>query len=311
MERTGILRLGTRGSLLARAQSNSIAIQLRARFPGLDIQTVIISTTGDRITDRPLYEEGGKGLFTKELEQALLKGEIDFAVHSCKDMPVTQPLIDESGLVIASTPARADCRDLLICDRAGSIAQLPPGARVATGSLRRRCQLLALRGDLQIQPVRGNIDTRLKKIRAGEFDAMVLAVAGIERAGLMESNWMHPIPLHEMLPCAGQGALALQCRRDDAETIAILQALNDAETHACISAERAVVAGLHGDCHSPIGAIAQIKDFILHLRVSVGRRGGELPVVLAEAKMPVNQQSTAVLQVLASLESSGATALLH
>src|SRR5687768_18563534 len=166
------LRLGTRGSLLARTQSMLVADALERAHLGLKIEMHIVKTTGDQITDRPLHEAGGKGLFTKELEQALLAGEIDFAVHSYKDVPVTMPLVDQADLVIAAVPTREDPRDVLVSRKAKRLADLPPGARVGTGSLRRACQIVHARPDVVIEPVRGNIDTRLRKLTEGHYDAI-------------------------------------------------------------------------------------------------------------------------------------------
>lgn len=306
MERPIALRLGTRGSLLARSQSNAVKREIETRHPHVRIETLIIKTSGDQITDRPLYDDGGKGLFVKELEQALLDRQIDFAVHSCKDMPVTQPLVDTSELVIAAMPPRHDPHDLLICAKAPTLAALPPNSRVATGSLRRRCQLLAQRNDLNILPIRGNIDSRLRRLRNGEYDALILALAGIQRAGLHEPTLMHPIPISQMIPAAGQGALALQCRKSDAKTLNLLTSMDDVDTSTCVQAERAVIARLQGDCHSPIGALAEIADGALHLQVAVGRAGGELPVVFAQARAPISQYLLAVAEVEQNLMNKGA-----
>jgi hydroxymethylbilane synthase len=297
-----IIRLGTRGSLLARSQAALIARQIQDRHPTLEVETVLIKTTGDQITDRPLYESGGKGLFIKELELALLSGQIDFAVHSCKDVPITMPLVDQADLVLAAIPVRADPCDLLICKRFSTIDQLPMNATVATGSLRRRCQLLDRRGDFRIQPVRGNIDTRIKKYLAGEFDATILAIAGITRAELFDESIMHPILLDEMLPAPGQGALALQCRRNDEKTLAILSRLDHAESRIAVEAERAVVAALNGDCHSPIAALAQIKNGQLHLRAAVGQRDGAPPVVRASASVALDRAADAATAVVEQLQ---------
>jgi hydroxymethylbilane synthase len=305
------VRLGTRGSLLARSQSALVAAQLLAGYPDLQIQTIIVKTTGDRITDRPLYDSGGKGLFVKELEQALLADQIDVAVHSCKDVPTTMPLVDQRQLTIAAIPPRGDPRDLLICPNAATIDALPAGATVGTGSLRRRCQILGRRRDLKIEPLRGNIDTRLKTLREGRFDAAVLACAGIERAGLMEPHWMHAIGLDVLLPAAGQGALALQCRRDDHATTALLKSVDDPMTHACVLAERSIVAAVDGDCHSPIGVLAQIIGEKIWVRAVIGRRDGEPPTIAAEAKMPFIDLPHAVNAVIAQLRERGVGKLLH
>jgi hydroxymethylbilane synthase len=308
---TSPLRLGTRGSLLARSQSALIAARLKAAHADLEIETIIVKTTGDRISDRPLSESGGKGLFVKELEQALLDEQIDLAVHSCKDMPITMPLVDQKELTIAAIPIRGDPRDLLICRQAATIAALPVGATVGTGSLRRRCQILEHRPDLKIEPLRGNIDTRLNKLREGRFDAAILAAAGIERAGLMDPDWMHVIALDDLLPAAGQGALALQCRRSDHSTVELLRTVDDPATHACVLAERSIVAAVNGDCHSPIGAVAQIIGNEVWMRAVIGRRDGAPPTISAQARMPVIDLSRAVNAVIERLREQGVDKLLH
>jgi hydroxymethylbilane synthase len=293
-----LIRLGTRGSLLARSQAAIVAEQIKTRRPDVRIEQVIIKTTGDQIADRPLWEEGGKGLFVKELELALLENRIDFAVHSCKDMPVTMPLVDESDLVIAAIPQREDARDALISQKANTIAQLPRGARIGAGSLRRKCQLLALRSDLRIEPLRGNIDTRIKKLRAGEFDAIVLAMAGLKRAGLMDPAIMFPLPLESMLPAPGQGALAVQCRKDDSQTRAILAELDDANSRAEIEAERAIVTAMKCDCHSPIGVYAHIEAGTMEIRAVIGAAGGQLPIKRAMAKGDAGQITAQIVSQL-------------
>jgi len=303
------LRLGTRGSLLARAQSRLVADSLRQLHPGLRIDEVVYKTTGDAIADRPLHDLGGKGLFTKELEQALLNREIDFAVHSFKDLPVTLPLVEQANLIIAAVPVREDARDLLVSGGAKRIADLPPGARVGTGSLRRRCQILACRGDLIVEPVRGNIDTRLRKFRDGHFDAIVLAMAGVRRAGLFDPAIMTPLDESEMLAAPGQGALALQCRRDDSSTADLLAAMNDPATAAAVAAERELVRLLGGDCLSPIAAQAHASGQIFRLKAVVGGRGGQLPVLHAAAEGP--DPVSAAKSVYNSLSQHGATRLLH
>jgi hydroxymethylbilane synthase len=272
------LRLGTRGSTLARAQSAIVAAEIRRLFPQIQIETSIIKTTGDQITDRPLYESGGKGLFVKELELALLDNSIDFAVHSCKDLPVTMPLVDQSDLLIAAIPPREDPRDVLISPHAKRIGELQPAASVATGSLRRKCQLLSIRPDIQIRPIRGNIDTRIRKLKTGEYHALILATAGIIRAGLWDEAIMTPIGLDELLPAPGQGALALQCRASDEQTRSVLGAMDDAPSRRTVEAERAIVAGLHCDCHSPIAVYAVEVDTAMEIRAALGARDGSPPV---------------------------------
>lgn len=307
------LRLGTRGSLLAQTQSRLVAAALQERHPGLTVDLVVIKTTGDRITDRPLHEFGGKGLFTKELEQALLAAEVDFAVHSYKDVPVTMPLVDVSGLVVASVPPREDPRDVLISPHARRIEDLPRAARVGTTSLRRRSQLLAARPDLVVEPTRGNIDTRLRKLREGQYDAILLAAAGLRRAALFDPALMTFIEPDALLPAPGQGALALQCRRDDARTRDRLEALHDEITAVCVDAERALVGALRGDCHSPIAALAAVDPDTsrLRLRAAVGAREGRPPVIRAEATAEAPEAAGAVGDVLESLKRQGAESLLH
>ena len=306
-----VLRLGTRGSLLARTQSQLVANALEKVHPDVHVELVVLRTTGDQITDRPLHAFGGKGLFVRELEQALLAGEIDFAVHSYKDVPVTMPLVDQAGLVIAAVPEREDVRDVLASDAPRGVAALPPGARVGTGSLRRKCQLLALRPDLKVELIRGNIDTRLRKRREGQFDAILLAAAGLRRAALLEDSSMSMIEPDVMLPAPGQGALALQCRRNDEATRALLAELNHADAADCVAAERALVAALEGNCHSPIAAYAKVAGDQIFLRAAVGARDGNPPVLRAAATAPRADPGRAVGAVMESLTQQGVRQLLH
>lgn len=294
------LRVGTRGSLLARTQTGQVIEQLRARWPGLEVQVITITSSGDTIQDRPLHEFGGKGLFTKELEQALLDGRIDLAVHSLKDLPVTMPLVDVSGLGFIS-PVRADARDLLVSRQARRIEDLRPAAKVGTGSLRRKCQILALRPDLDVQGVRGNIDTRLRKAREGMYDAVILAAAGVQRAGLFDDKEMALIPVETMIPAAGQAALALQFRKEDAATKQIARGLEDEATMTCVSVEREVVRGLGGDCHSPIAAYATLDGGRMRLVAAVGGADGLPPVRIAEVAGAVNETARIVSEVVARL----------
>lgn len=283
---SAIVRLGTRGSLLARSQSGLVARQLEERHPGLKVELVLFRTSGDQISDRPLHEFGGKGLFTKELELALLAGSIDFAVHSFKDVPVTMPLVDQSELVIAAVPIREDPRDVLVSAQGVELFELAQGARVGTGSLRRRSQLLARRPDLKVEPIRGNIDTRLRKCNSGEYDAIILAMAGVKRAGLFDPSVMKAIDPADLLPAPGQGALALQCRQRDSATRQYLPALNDPNSAACVAAERELVRLLEGDCHSPIAALAERVGGGVILRAVVGARDGNPPLVEAADTHP-------------------------
>lgn len=280
------LRVGTRGSLLARTQTGWVIEQLKQAWPDLQVELITIRSSGDKIQDRPLHEFGGKGLFTKELEQALLARDVDLAVHSFKDVPVTMPLVDTSELVFAAVPPREDPRDVLVSRSVRKIEDLPQGALVGTGSLRRQCQILSVRGDLNVQMIRGNIDSRLKKLREGQYEAIVLAMAGVKRAGLFDESYMTPLPPEGMTPSAGQGALALQCRESDQWTREIVGKLNHADSFLCVQAERAVVLELGGDCHSPIGAWAQLSGDEMTIGVALGERDGRPPVKRAMVKGP-------------------------
>lgn len=306
-----VLRLGTRGSLLARAQSGMVAGWLEEKHPGLTVETVLFRTSGDQIADRPLHEIGGKGLFTKELEQALLAGSIDFAVHSFKDVPVTMPLVDPTDLIVAAVPEREDPRDVLVSRDGLQFAELPKAARVGTGSLRRRAQLLALRPDLNVESIRGNIDTRLRKCFSGEYDVAVLAMAGVKRAGLFDSKTMTPIQPAELLPAPGQGALALQCRQDDAATIEILSSVSDLATTACVSAERELVRLLEGDCHSPIAAFCERYEHGLLLRAAVGARNGNPPLITASKQIPSFDALLLAQTVFSNLDAQNVRRLLR
>jgi len=300
------LRLGARGSLLSRMQSRQVADALEKRHPGLRIELRIYKTSGDAIADRPLHEVGGKGLFTKELEQALLAGQIDFAVHSFKDVPVTMPLVEQDQFTVAATPQREEVRDVLVAAQAKNIHSLPQGAKVGTGSLRRRCQLLALRPDLDVQPIRGNIDTRLKKVRAGEFAAIVLAMAGLKRSGLFDETDMTPLETDQLLPAAAQGALAIQCRKEDRDARQILAVLDDPATARCVELERQLVRKLNGDCYSPIAALARIQNNQITLQAAVGSRGGQPPVSYAHASAERQKSEEALESVFRSLVDQGA-----
>jgi len=263
------LRLGTRASPLARVQAEGVRAALAARHPGLTVELVFVRTTGDRVTG-PLAAAGGKGLFVKEIEEALLDGRIDAGVHSMKDVPARLA----AGLVIGAVPERADARDVLIGGD-GGLAGLPPGARIGTASPRRRAQLLAHRPDLVVVLLRGNVDTRLRKWRAGEVDALLLAAAGLARLGISEPA-AQPLPVDEFLPAVGQGALALECRADDGATRALLAAVDQPAAASAVAAERAFLAAVGGDCNSAIAAHATLAGGRLTLRALVtdpdGRR---------------------------------------
>ena len=260
-----MLRIATRGSQLALWQANHVKDALVAREPGLLVELVVLKTRGDKILDRALSEVGGKGLFVKEIEDALLDRRAQVAVHSMKDLPAELA----PGLVIAAVPPREDPRDALLVRPglgAASVKALPPGARVGTSSLRRLSQLKALRPDLVVEPLRGNVDTRLGRVERGDFDAIVLACAGLRRLG-HGARITAALALEESLPAVGQGALAIECRADDPTTATRLRALDDAATARAVAAERAALRRLQGGCQTPLAAHAvDAGDGALRLR---------------------------------------------
>jgi hydroxymethylbilane synthase len=245
--------LGTRASALARAQTESVIALLTAAWPDLDAETRVISTAGDRTqaSGEPLPEIGGKGLFTAELERALRDGDIDLAVHSLKDLPTE----GSDGVVVGAVSARDDVRDCVVARESGSLAELPRGAVVGTSSLRRSAQLRALRSDLDVRSIRGNVDTRIEKLRGGEYDAVVLAAAGIRRLGLEEAvtEWLEA---DVMLPAPGQGALAIQCRADDDAILTLLSEVDQQRARAETTAEREFLRVLGAGCAAPVAAMA-------------------------------------------------------
>jgi hydroxymethylbilane synthase len=243
------LRLATRGSQLALTQSGHVASAITAAT-GRAVELVVVRTRGDDVTDRPLAQVGGKGLFTKEIEEALLAGEADLAVHSMKDMPTDQP----DGLVFGAIPVREDPRDVLVGAR---LDELPTGAVVGTGSARRVAQLAALRPDLDIQGIRGNVDTRISRVREGRYRAIVLAAAGIRRLG-RSGDIAQALDPHQMLPAVGQGALAVQARADAAEVLALLAAIHDPATARCVDAERSFLRAIAGGCSVPAACHATL-----------------------------------------------------
>jgi hydroxymethylbilane synthase len=262
------LRLGTRGSQLARWQAEWVAERLRTL--GQDVVLVEITTHGDIDRARPVEEIGTRGVFTKEIQRALLTGEVDLGVHSLKDLP-TEPI---DGLIIAAVPTRESAADVVVtgggAQGAGSaeLSMLPPEARVGTGSLRRQAQLRHMRPDLQLSDIRGNVDTRLRKLDEGQFDAIILAEAGLRRLGLAR-RITQVLSLEMMLPAVGQGALAIECRAEHSETISAVAPLEDPATRAAVTAERALLASLRGGCMAPVGAWGRIEDGMLHLSAVV------------------------------------------
>ncbi|MGO9123853.1 MAG: hydroxymethylbilane synthase [Terriglobales bacterium] len=261
------LRIGSRGSQLALWQASHIAAFLRGR--GHEVEIEIIKTTGDKITDVPLAKVGTKGMFTKEVEEALADGRVDLAVHSLKDLPTEIP----PGFEIAAVTKRADARDVFCSRQHESIAALPKSARVGTSSLRRQAQLKALRSDLEIHPLRGNVDTRLAKLEVGEYDAIILAAAGLNRLG-KTGLIKQVIPADVICPAAGQGALAIEVRAGDTPTLQLLAFLDDPDARAATACERALLGRLGGGCQVPIGGWAEVRDGRLHLQAVVASPDG-------------------------------------
>lgn len=264
------LVIGTRASALALWQAHWVRDNLLARFPHCDIEIRHIVTTGDRIQDVPLAKLGGKALFTKEIEVAMLAGEIDLAVHSMKDLPTVLP----EGLVIAAVPQRLDPGDALVAPAYKTIDNLPQGARIGTSSLRRRAQLRAYRPDLEIVELRGNVDTRLKKLATDKLDGIILAVAGLKRLGLGEHITQF-LPPEICLPAVGQGALAIETRLLDPEVIAMVETLDDEGARLAVTAERAMLDEMEGGCQVPIGVYAFVEGDMLHMEGLVADLDGE------------------------------------
>jgi len=262
------LRIATRKSQLALWQSEHVAERLRAAHPGLAVELVPMSTRGDEVLDRSLAAIGGKGLFLKELELAMLRGEADCAVHSLKDVPMEL----EPGFALPAILERADYADAFVSNACDGIDTLPMGARVGTSSLRRQAQLRALRPDLQLRDLRGNVNTRLARLDSGDYDAIVLACAGLQRLGL-DARIRRRLESPYWLPAPAQGAIAIECREDRLDTRALCAALDHADTRTCVEAERAMNRALHGSCHVPVAAHARLDGLHLRLEGLVGSAG--------------------------------------
>lgn len=269
---TALLRIGTRGSPLALVQARTVRSRLATALGAGEeaIELVVIKTSGDRIQDRPLTDVGGKGLFTKEIEEALLERRVDLAVHSSKDMPtVSQP-----GLVLTACLEREDPRDVFISRKAKSLAALPQGATLGTASLRRQAIAKRLRPDLAVVPLRGNVETRLAKLERGEADATLLALAGLKRLGL-ERHATAILSVEEFLPAVGQGAIGIEARADDTRTREALARINHAETFTALACERAFLAELDGSCKTPIAGHATLSGAAIEFRGLIARPDGE------------------------------------
>jgi len=277
------LVIGTRGSRLALWQAGHVTDLLQARHEGLIIETVVIQSEGDLDLQTPLVQSSGTGVFVRRLEHALLNGDVDVAVHSLKDMPTDQP----EGLVVAGIPQRHDARDALLSTEGWTLAELPQGTVVGTGSPRRQGQLLHARPDLEIVGVRGNLDTRLRKLAEGQYGALVLALAGVERLGI-DSVAVQPLSLEECLPASGQGALGVEVRADDEATRTLVEALNHAPTIACVEAERAFLRRLEGGCQAAATAYARHVGGKLRLDALVADVHGHAVLMERETADPAD-----------------------
>jgi hydroxymethylbilane synthase len=264
------IRIATRQSRLALWQAQHVAARLREAHPWLSVDLVPMTTQGDRILDRSLAQVGGKGLFIKELEIAITEGRADIAVHSMKDVPSDMP----PGMTLAAVLPRADPSDAFVSLRHESFSTLPQGARVGTSSLRRQCQLKDARSDLQMLTLRGNVETRLRKLQEDQYDAIVLAAAGLIRLGL-EDRITHRFDVEKFVPAVGQGIIGIECREDDARSIELVRALNDTLAWQCCEAERAFAFRLQGSCQSPIAAHARIEGGQVQLRGVIGSPDGQ------------------------------------
>jgi hydroxymethylbilane synthase len=298
------LRIATRKSPLALWQAEHVRSRLQQLHPGLRVELVTMSTQGDRVLDSPLAKIGGKGLFVKELEQGMLAGQADIAVHSMKDVPAELP----PGLEIGAILEREDPRDAFVSNRFGALAELPQGARVGTSSLRRQCQLRAVRPDLEILDLRGNVNTRLAKLDAGDYDAIVLASAGLKRLGMAEriSRALEP---EDMLPAIAQGVIGIECRSDDAEVKALIAPLNHAETGLRTQAERAMNAALAGGCQAPVAGFSTITGDSIELRGLVGWPDGSA-IVSGEISGPAAAAARLGEQLATELLEQGARPIL-
>lgn len=299
------LKIATRQSPLALWQANYVKDRLQQLYPDLTIELVPMVTKGDVILDSPLAKIGGKGLFVKELENALLTKEADIAVHSMKDVPMQFP----EGLGLAVICQREDPRDAFVSHSYRTFAELPQGAVVGTSSLRRQCQLKALRPDLDIRSLRGNVGTRLSKLDNGDYDAIILASAGLIRLGLADRIASF-IDVEQSLPAAGQGAVGIECRTDDMQVQALLAPLADAETTYCVLAERAMNNHLQGGCQVPIGGYAVLQQGQLYLRALVGNIDGSR-IIRAEGKSAVENAEVLGVQIAEQLLAQGADKILQ
>jgi len=297
------IRIGTRGSKLALWQANHVKGMIESLSPEFQVELVIIKTKGDKILDAPLAKIGGKGLFVKEIEEALLERRVDMAVHSMKDVPTELP----PGLVIGAIPPREEPWDLLVVKEEAHLESLPQGARVGTSSLRRQAQLLARRPDLAIRPLRGNLDTRFRKLKETDLDAIVVALAGVKRLGI-NTLPMRVLSPKECLPAIGQGALALEVREGEMEDI--LKALHHPETHACVKAERAFLAHVGGSCQVPVAALAVVEGGEVVLQGLIASPDGK-EIYRMETRGPIAQARVLGIELARILLDQGGKSIIE
>ena len=299
-----LIRIATRRSPLALWQAEHVAAVLKTHHPELSIELVKMVTQGDKILDTPLAKIGGKGLFVKELEQGMFNGDADIAVHSMKDVPAKLP----DGLAIAAILEREDPRDAFVSNTYATVDELPQGATVGTSSLRRQCQLLTRRPDLIIKSLRGNVNTRLSKLDQGDYDAIILATAGLVRLGF-DDRIKQRLPINIMLPAIGQGAIGIECREGDQQTLSLIQCLHDEKTASRVTAERAMNFTLEGGCQAPIGGHAKIKDNILRLHGLVAEPDGSI-IIMEQLEGPIEDAANIGETVANSLLNAGAKQIL-
>ena len=297
-----ILKVGTRGSKLALIQTEAVLRDIKAKHPNLEFQVNVIKTLGDKERGKPLFTIDSKGIFEKEIDQAIEKGELDLAVHSLKDVPTVDS--SERKTTIAAIPKRASPHDVLISKGKVPFNELPKGAVIGTGSLRRLAQVKFLRPDLEVQPIRGNVDTRIRKVKKGEFDGVIVAEAGLERMGL-KKEIAERFALDRFLSAAGQGALAIVTRKDDTDLIELMQAVNHKPTRAEVTAERSLVLQLEGGCRVPIGAVGRANGSALSLQGCIFSLNGQKKLA-ASAEGNLNEAQELGKLVAQSLLNQGA-----
>jgi hydroxymethylbilane synthase len=299
------IRIGTRASALALWQAEGVKAELEKKYPGTTVALTKIKTTGDKILDVPLAKVGGKGLFVKEIEEAMLRGEIDIAVHSMKDVPTFFP----DGLHLGAITKREDARDAFISRNKVAFKDLPKGANIGTSSLRRQAQLMSIRPDFVIHQLRGNVDTRIRKLKEGQYDAIILAAAGVKRLGLAE-NVTEYIDPEVSLPAIGQGALGIECRVDDRELNDLIAFFNHADSRVCVTGERALLRRLEGGCQVPIACYGQIKNGSLSLVGLVGSVDGKR-IIKDSLSGPQSEAERLGVELAEKLLKQGADVILR